>query len=130
MQKVGIILDYLKKRFKVASKPLARLANIAYQRLFSLKYVSKLYHHEKVLLLRALAEFPTFRVNTSELMLYFSLREDGTLDRDLFNSFVKSLSRIYPVKIKGSTDAQLWQDGVNACMKADRTFLDTFYGWG
>lgn len=121
---------YLKKRFKIASKPLARLANIAYQRLFSLKYVVKLYKKEHTFLPRALNVFPTFRVNTSALMLYFSLREDGTLDRDLYGSFIKSLSRIYAVKTKGSTDEELWQEGVNACIKADRVFLDTFYGWG
>jgi len=121
---------YLKKRFKIASKPLARLANIAYQRLFCLKYVSKLYKLKRIFYWRALTEFPTFEVNTSALMLLFSLNEDGTLDRDLFDSFVKSLSRIYPVKIEGSTDEELWEEGVNACVKADRVFLDTVYGWG
>lgn len=121
---------YLKKRFKVANKPLARLANIAYQRLFCLKYVSKLYKLERILYWKALTEFPTFKVNTSALMLLFSLKEDGTLDRGLFDSFVKSLSRIYPVKIKGSTDEEMWEEGVNYCVKADRTFLDTFYEWG
>lgn len=121
---------YLKKRFKVASKPLARLANLAYQRLFSLKYVAKLYKKGGIFLPRALTVFPTFRVNTSALMLYFSLREDGTLDRDLYDSFIQSLSRIYPTRVKESTDEELWHEGVNACVKADRIFLDTFYGWG
>jgi hypothetical protein len=121
---------YLKKRFKVASKPLARLANLAYQRLFCLKYTAKLHKLENIFYWRALTEFPTFKVNTCALMLYFSLNEDGTLDRELFNSYVKSLSRIYPVKIKGSTDEEMWKEGVDYCVKADRTFLDTYYEWG
>jgi len=121
---------YLKKRFKIANKMLARLANIAYQRLFCLKYVLKLYEKERVLLLRALSEFPTFKVSTSGLMLLFSLNEDGTLDRGLFNSFVKSLKQIYPLTIKGTTDEEKWAEAVDQYVRADRTFLDTFYGWG
>lgn len=121
---------YLKKRFRVANKPLARLANIAYQRLFCLKYVLKLYKKERILWLRALNEFPTFKIGTSGLMLLFSLNEDGSLDKDLFASFVKSLSQIYPVKIKGTTDGEKWKEGVDHCLRASRTFLDTFYGWG
>ncbi|MFC2067154.1 hypothetical protein ACFLUO_08950 [Chloroflexota bacterium] len=121
---------YLKRRFKIANKSLARLANIAYQRRFCLKYMLKLYKKEGVLLLRALNEFPTFKIGTSGLVLLFSLKEDGTLDKDLFASFVKSLSRIYPVTIKSDTDGEQWQEGVDHSLKASRTFLDTFYGWG
>jgi hypothetical protein len=121
---------YLKKRFKIANKPLARFANITYQRLFCLKYVLKLYRKEGVLYLRALSEFPTFKTSTSGLMLLFSLNEDGTLDKDLFDSFMRSLSQIYPVKIKGRTDEEKWKEGVDCYIRADRTFLDTFYGWG
>lgn len=121
---------YLKKRFKIANKPLARLANIAYQRLFCLKYVLKLYRKENTLLIRALGKFPTFKVSTTGLKLLFSLNEDGTLDKDLFASFTDSLSKIYPTKIQGDTDAQRWASGFGNYIKAERTFLDTFYGWG
>jgi len=121
---------YLKRRFKVANKAMARLANLAEQRLFSLKYVLKLYKKERVLLVRALNEFPAFEVSTSGLMLLFSLKEDGTLDRDLFDSFVRSLSRLYPVKIKGSTDEGKWEEGVNYYLRAFRNLLDTYYEWG
>ncbi len=121
---------YLKKRFRVASKPLARLANIAYQRLFCLKYVLKLHKKESILYLRAMGEFPTFKVCTSGLMLLFSLNEDGSLDKDLFNSFTQSLGQIYPVKIQSSTDKDRWKEAVDCYIRADRTFLDTFYGWG
>jgi hypothetical protein len=121
---------YLKKRFRIASKPLARLANIAYQRLFCLKYVLKLRKKESILYLRALNEFPTFKVCTSGLMLLFSLNEDGSLDKDLFNSFIQSLGQIYPMKIQSSTDENRWKEAVDDYIRADRTFLDTFYGWG
>jgi len=121
---------YLKKRFKITSKPLARLANIAYQRLFCLKYMLKLRKETRRLLLRALNEFPTFKVCTSGLMLLFSLNEDGTLDKDLFGSFVKSLTRIYPMTIKDGTDEEKWKEGVDYYLSAERTFLDTVYGWG
>lgn len=121
---------YLKNRFKVASKPLARLANIAYQRLFCLKYALKIHKKENILYLRALKEFPTFKVCTSGLMLLFSLNENGTLDRDLFDSFTQSLKQIYPVKIQGTTDEERWEEAVDNYIRADRTFLDTFYGWG
>ena len=100
---------YLKRRFKIANKPAARLANLAYQRLFCLKYVLKLYRKEGRLLLRTLKEFPTFKVCTSSSMLLFALNEDGTLDKALFDSFVKSLSRIYPLKIQGATDEARWE---------------------
>lgn len=121
---------YLKKRFKIANKPLARLANLAYQRLFCLKYVLKLCQKERRLLLRALNEFPAFKICTSGLMLLFSLNEDGTLDEDLFNSFTQSLSRIYPLKIQSSSDEERWKEAVDGYIRADRTFLDTFYAWG
>ena len=121
---------YLQKRFKISSKPLSRLASIAYQRLFCLKYMLKLYKQEGSLLLKALNEFPTFSVCTSGLMLLFSLNEDGTLNQGLFDSFVQSLSRIYPVKINGATDKNRWKEAVDCYIKADRIFLDTFYGWG
>jgi len=121
---------YLKQRFKIASKPLSRLANIAYQRLFCLKYVLKLRKKRGLLYLKALNEFPTFKVCTSGLMLLFSLNEDGTLDEDLFNSFVESLGRLYPVNIRGTSDAKRWQEAEDSYITADRIFLDTFYGWG
>ena len=121
---------YLKNRFKIASKFLARLANIAYQRFFCLKYVLKLYKKERVLLLRALSEFPTFKVGTVGLMLLFSLNEDGTLDNNLFNSFAQGLNRIYPLTINGTTDEEKWVEAVDQYVRADRIFLDTFYGWG
>lgn len=121
---------YLKNRFKIAIKPLVRLANIAYQRLFCLNYMFKLYKKEGILYWRVLSQFPTFKVCTATLMLMFSLNKDGTLDRDLFNSFTQSLSRIYPMKIQGLTDEERWAQGVDYAIKADRAFLDTFYGWG
>jgi len=121
---------YLKQRFKIANKPLARLANIAYQRLFCLKYVLKLRKEEGILYLKALNEFPTFKVCTSGLMLLFSLNEDGTLDENLFSAFVKSLGNLYPVRIQGTSDAERWQEAVDCYIRADRIFLDTFYGWG
>ena len=121
---------YLKERFKIANKPLARLANLAYQRLFCLKYVLKLCQKERSLLLKALNEFPAFKICTSGLMLLFSLNEDGTLDKDLFNSFTQSLSRIYPVKIQSGSDEERWKEAVDGYIRADRTFLDTFYAWG
>lgn len=121
---------YLKKRFKIANKPLVRLASIAYQRLFCLKYVLKLHQKEHVFLFRTLLEFPTFRVSTTGLKLLFSLNEDGSLDDDLFSSFISSLGRIYPVRIHGNTGADRWLSAVDNYMRAERTFLDTFYGWG
>jgi len=121
---------YLKNRFKIANKILARLANIAYQRLFCLKYALKLYRKEHVFLLSALFSFPTFRISTSGLMLLFSLRRDGSIDKDLFEAFIQSLSKIYPVKIRSKEDWEMWEEGVNHYIRADRTFLDTFYAWG
>ena len=121
---------YLKKRFRVASKPLPRLANIAYQRLFCLKYFLKLRKEAGTLHWKALKTFPHFKVCTATAMLMFSLNEDGSLDRDLFDSFTKSMSQIYPVKIHSTTDAEMWAEGVDCAIRADRVFLDTFYGWG
>jgi len=121
---------YLKNRFKISSKILARLANMAYQRLFCLKYALKLYRKERIFLPSSLLSFPTFRVSTSGLMLLFSLRGDGSVDENLFEAFVQSLSKIYPVKIRSKKDHEMWEEGVNYYIRADRTFLDAFYGWG
>ena len=121
---------YLRQRFKISSKLLARIANIGYQRLFCLKYVLKLRKEEGLLYLKALNEFPTFKVCTSGLMLLFSLNEDGTLNRDLFDAFTQSLRSLYPLAIRGNSDAERWQEASDSYVKADRIFLDTCYGWG
>jgi len=121
---------YLKNRFKVASKLLARLANLSYQRLFCIKYLLKIYKRDKAFYPRALLNFPTFKISTSGLVLLFSLNEDGSLDEDLFNAFTESLRHLYPLEIRGSTDAERWQEAVDGYVRADRIFLDTFYGWG
>ena len=126
----GLGYFYLKNRLKIASRPLARLANIAYQRFFCLKYVVKLRQKTSTLLLRALGQFPTFRIGTAGLMLLFSLNRDGTLDGELFNSFYRSMRRIYPFTIEGGSDQERWDNAVEQYVLADRTFLDTFYGWG
>jgi len=125
---------YLANRFKIKSRilnrPLVKLANIVYQRLFSLRYTMKLYRKEKAFLPSALLEFPTFKVSTSGLMLLFSLNEGGSLDKELFDAFIKSLSRIYPVRITAKADAEKWEEGKWWFIKADRNFLDTFYETG
>ena len=121
---------YLKKRFRVASQPLARLANLAYQRLFCLKYMLKLNKRDKVIYPKTLLNFPTFRISTSGLMLLFSLNEDSTLDRNLFDAFKASLRHIYPLEIRNSGEGDRWQEASDIYVKADRIFLDTFYGWG
>jgi len=129
-----IASHYLAKRFKIKNKvfnqSLAKFTNLTYQRFFSLRYGMKLYRKEKVFLLSTLWEFPIFKVSTSGLMLLFSLNEDGSLNKDLFDAFLKSLSRIYPVRIKGTTDAERWKEGKYWFIKADRNFLDTFYETG
>jgi len=121
---------YLKERFRISSRPLARLANISYQRLFCLKYFLKQHRRRGRFYPRALATFPTFRISTAGLMLLFSVNEDGTLDPTMFDAFKVSLSRMYPVKIRGTTDAERWKEASGAYILADRIFLDTFYAWG
>lgn len=125
---------YLAKRFKLSPRvvnwPLSKCANFAYQRMFCLRHMLKLCRKEGVLHLRALVNFPIFKVSTSGLMLLFSLNKDGTLNEPLFNSFVSSIRGIYPVQITGSTDAEKWEQAKEGLIKADRSFLDAFYETG
>lgn len=109
---------YIKKKIKTDNYGIVKIINILYQKYFSLNYMLRLYKKEKIFLARAIGEFPVYRVFTASILLLFSLNDDGTLNESLFNVFVEDLGKIYPVKIKGSTDKEKWDDAMTCLLRA------------
>lgn len=126
----GMISYYLKTKFNINNMFPVRVANFLYQKYFSLRYISKLYRNKKIFLVNALREFPFHKVPTSSILLLFSLNKSGALDKSLFNSFITSLSKIYPIEVKGSNDEERWNEGVSCLLKARDINGKLSYGIG
>lgn len=104
-----LIEYYLRARFKTSNKFLVKVANFLYQRCFSLKYALDLYRQEGVISVKApLGELPIFKAFTLAPLLLFSLNEDGSLDKTLFDPFAAGFEKVYPFKISGMNDGEKW----------------------
>jgi len=105
----GLIEYYIRARFRITSKPLVGITNFLYQRFFSLKYAFDLYRQEGVISVKAsLRELPIFQLFTLAPLLLFSLNEDGSLDKTLFDPFAIGFEKVYPFKIDGMNDGEKW----------------------
>lgn len=125
----GIISYFLKTEFHFSSKFIVKVANLLYQRLFAFRYLTELYRKTGMFPLRVLfGESPIYRVLTSALLLFFSLNKDGVIDKNRFQSFVKSFDGVYPIRLESLTDEKKWTEAMKALAEVDTINKHLIYG--